>query len=129
MDGNSFCILIAEDHEDNRIALKMMLQLSGYQVLEAADGNEAIDVADRDKPDLILMDISLPAIDGIKATRELRNRAQKIPIIIVSAYDHEEARDDALRAGVTDYLCKPIDFDELRQLIEQHLVKSSQSHL
>ncbi|MCI0666100.1 MAG: response regulator [Acidobacteria bacterium] len=129
MDGNPFCILIAEDHEDNRVALKMMLQLSGYQVLEAADGSEAIEVADRNKPDLILMDISLPAIDGIKATRELRNRAQKMPIIIVSAYDNEEARDDALHAGGTDYLSKPINFDELKLLIERYLVKSNPSHL
>ena len=128
MNGNPYCILIAEDHEDNRVALKMMLQLSGYQVLEAADGNEAIDVADRNKPDLILMDISLPAIDGLKVTRELRNRAQNMPIIIVSAYDNEEARDDAFLAGGTDYVSKPINFDDLKTKIEHYLIKSSQSH-
>ena len=129
MDGNPYCILIAEDHEDNRIALKMMLQLSGYQVLEATDGSEAIEVADRNKPDLILMDISLPTIDGIKVTKELRNRPKNMPIIIVSAYDSEETRRDALLAGGTDYVCKPINFDELRLLIEQYLVNSNPSHL
>jgi CheY-like chemotaxis protein len=129
MSGNPFCILIAEDHEDNRVALKMMLQLSGYQVWEAADGSEAIEVASKVNPDLILMDISLPTIDGLKATQELRNRAQKMPIIIVSAYDNEEARDNALLAGGTDYVSKPINFDDLKTLIERYLVKSSQSHL
>jgi CheY-like chemotaxis protein len=129
MNEYPYRILVAEDHEDNRVALKLMLQLSGYQVLEAADGNEAIEIAGRNKPDLILMDISLPLIDGLKATRELRDQAQKMPIIIVSAYDNEEARENALRAGGTDYVSKPIHFDDLKTLIEHYLIKATQSPL
>lgn len=123
MTGRPYRILIAEDSEDNRIPLKLMLKLAGFEPLEAVDGREAVDVALREKPDLILMDISLPIIDGLTATREIRadeGRTQT-PIIIVSAYDSQETRDQAFTAGGTDYISKPIEFDDLKQMIEKHL--------
>lgn len=123
MTARTYRILIAEDFDDNRIPLKLMLKHAGFEPLEAVDGREAVDVSIREQPDLILMDISLPIIDGLQATRELRgNEAfSQIPIIIVSAYDSEETRNEAFSAGGTDYLTKPIEFDELKKMIEMHL--------
>jgi CheY-like chemotaxis protein len=125
MPGETYRILIAEDFDDNRVALKLMLELSGFETLEACDGREAIEIARRDKPDLILMDITLPLIDGLQATRELRANAElnHIPIIIVSAHDNPDTREEARAAGGADYLSKPIEFDELKQLIRKYLGK------
>jgi CheY-like chemotaxis protein len=116
-------ILIAEDFEDNRIALKLMLKLAGFEPLEACDGQQAIDITEREKPDLILMDISLPTVDGLQATRAIRLQSefQFLPIIIVSAHDSDQSRNDAKAAGGSSYVTKPIEFEELRKVIEGHL--------
>ena len=110
-------ILIAEDVEENRHALKLLLKLSGYASLEAADGRAAVEIALREKPELVLMDLSLPELDGFGAVRELRAAGAKVPIIIVSAYDDPETRARAQAAGANDYVTKPLDFDQLRQRI------------
>src|SRR6185436_17093084 len=119
-------ILIAEDDDDNRIALKLMLKLSKYDVIEACDGQEAIDRIRRDKPDLVLMDISLPVINGLEATRQIRNDAecQNLPIIIISGYENQETLDRVKVCGGTDYISKPIEFDDLKRMIERHLAGS-----
>lgn len=116
-------ILIAEDSYDNRTALKLMLKLHGYQILEAEDGEQAIIRSRECHPDLILMDITLPGIDGIAATGKLREDPEcaLIPIIIVSAHDLDSIRDEAAQAGASDYVSKPIDFDKLKLLIEKYL--------
>ncbi|MGH9841188.1 MAG: response regulator [Blastocatellia bacterium] len=118
-------ILIAEDFEDNRIALKLMLKLAGYDPLEAEDGEQAIEITERERPDLVLMDISLPAMDGLQATRAIRAnpRFQHLPIIIVSAYDNEQAREEAHASGGTGYITKPIEFEDLKRVIEAHLAR------
>lgn len=123
MTRKSYRILIAEDFEENRIALKLMLKLAGFEALEACDGEQAIETVRCEKPDLVLMDISLPIIDGLQATRELRADAEckHLPIIIVSAYDSQETRDEAHAAGGTDYISKPIEFDELKEMLEKYL--------
>lgn len=108
-------ILIAEDIEENRHALKLLLKLAGYDSLEAADGREAVAVALREQPALVLMDLSLPELDGLDAVRELRAANAKMPIIIVSAYDDPETRARAHVAGANDYVTKPLDFDQLKQ--------------
>jgi DNA-binding response OmpR family regulator len=110
-------ILIAEDLEENRHALKLLLKLAGYDSLEAADGRAAVDVALREQPALVLMDLSLPELDGLDAVRELRAAGAKMPIIIVSAYDDPETRARAHVAGANDYVAKPLDFDLLKQRI------------
>lgn len=112
-------ILIAEDFDDNRTALKLMLNLAGFDVLEAVDGRQAVEAVWRDRPDLVLMDITLPVIDGLQATREIRSHAefQHLPIIIVSAHDNEEMRQQAVAAGGTAYISKPIEFEELKKMI------------
>jgi CheY-like chemotaxis protein len=123
MVGRSYRILIAEDFEENRTALKLMLKLAGFEVLEASDGQEALNLTLRHRPDLVLMDISLPEIDGLQATRQLRcnEEFKQLPIIIISGYDNPETRDEVSSAGGTDFMSKPIEFDELKKLIEMHL--------
>jgi CheY-like chemotaxis protein len=116
-------ILIAEDFEENRIALKLLLTHSGFDVIEAETGRQAVEAVQREKPDLILMDVTLPEIDGLQATREIRDQDEfrQIPIIIVSAHDNEEIRREATEAGGTDYISKPIEIEDLKKLIENCL--------
>jgi CheY-like chemotaxis protein len=113
-------ILIAEDFEENRIALKLILKHSGFDVIEAEDGRQAVEAVRREKPDLILMDLTLPEIDGLQATREIRDMEEfrRTPIIIVSAHDNEEIRRQAAEAGGSEYISKPIEIEELKKLID-----------
>ncbi|MEK7829524.1 MAG: response regulator [Acidobacteriota bacterium] len=116
-------ILIAEDDDDSRIALKLMLKLSKFDVIEARDGREAVNKIGSDKPDLVLMDLSLPVIDGLQATQEIRSQPefQNLPIIFVTGYDNRETIDRIRAGGGTDYICKPIEFDDLKKMIETYL--------
>lgn len=101
-------ILIAEDHPESRDALVSLLRAVGYRVLPAVDGREAVDLALRSKPDLILMDLMMPEVDGLAATRSLRGNSEfpAIPIVALTALD--DARDKAISAGCDDYVSKPI---------------------
>ena len=111
-------ILIAEDNDENRQALRLLLKLTGYECLEAADGRTAVELALRERPALVLMDLSLPELDGLQAVRELRAAGVGIPVIIVSAYDDPETKQQARAAGANDYVTKPLDFEKLKQRIE-----------
>ncbi|HQR33648.1 MAG TPA: response regulator [Blastocatellia bacterium] len=116
-------ILIAEDDDEQRTALKLILKLSKFAVIEARDGHEAIESVRREHPDLVLMDLSLPVVDGLEATRELRHDAafQHLPIIFVTGYDQQETIDNIKACGGTDFISKPIEFDELKKMIDKHL--------
>ncbi len=116
-------ILLVEDTDDNRFMMSRLLELSGYSVIEAVNGQEAIQIAEEQRPQLILMDLSLPLIDGLAATREIRNLPElsKVPIIVVSAHDTAEFHNEALAAGCDAYITKPIDFAELETLISRIL--------
>jgi CheY-like chemotaxis protein len=118
-------ILVAEDDEDNRFTLKLLLEMRGYRVLAAANGHEAISIAEREHPDLILMDLRMPLLNGLAATRQLRQHADarlcKTPILALSAYDPAQHRAVAIAAGCNDYVTKPIDYDRLEKLIETFL--------
>lgn len=118
-------ILVAEDHFDSRHALRTLLEAVGYRALEARNGREAIEQAVAEHPDLILMDIMMPRLDGFEATRHLRNddRTQSVPIIAVTAM--EGARDRALEAGADDVVPKPIDTRLLLDRISELLVQTS----
>ncbi len=98
--------------------------MSGYRVVEAVNGQEAIEVAARERPDLILMDLSLPLLDGLAATRRIREQPdlRAVPIVAVSAHDTADFHADALAAGCNEYVTKPIDFDQLESLLSS-LVK------
>jgi two-component system, cell cycle response regulator DivK len=107
--GPGATILIAEDHLDSRDAMRALLEAFGYVVLEAVNGRQAVDVALDKHPDLILMDIMMPELDGFEATRELRrhNATCGTPIIAVTAM--EGAQHLALQAGANDFVRKPVD--------------------
>jgi len=123
MNSRSNRILLVEDFEDSRFSLSKLLQLEGYVVLEATDGAEGIEMAAREKPDLILMDLSLPVVDGLTATRTIRDTSglEGIPIIALSGHDATELGGDAKSAGITDYVTKPIDFDMLLGMLLRYL--------
>jgi len=112
-----------EDTEDNRFMMRRLLELSGYKVVEAWNGEEAVRVAREERPKLILMDLSLPIIDGLAATRRIRALPgmRAVPIVAVSAHDTADFHAEALAAGCDSYITKPIDFGELELLIERLL--------
>jgi len=116
-------VLLVEDTEDNRFMMRRLLEMSGYNVIEARNGEEAVRVADANRPQLILMDLSLPLIDGLAATRLIRRLpgSKQTPIIAVSAHDTADFHSEALAAGCDGYVTKPIDFNELEELITQLL--------
>ena len=118
-------VLLVEDTEDNRFMMRRLLEMTGYRVVEAMNGEEAVKLAERETPQLILMDLSLPVIDGLAATRLIRKLPQlaSTPIIAVSAHDTSDFQSEAIKAGCNSYVTKPIDFGELENLIGQ-LVKS-----
>jgi CheY-like chemotaxis protein len=118
-------ILVAEDNEDNRFIMKMLLEMRGYRVVTAANGLEALVNAEREHPDLILMDLRMPLLNGLATTRQLRQHAdarlRQLPVIALSAYDPTQHRAVAIAAGCNDYVTKPIDYDGLEKLIETFL--------
>ncbi len=120
-------ILIVEDNELNLEMLSRRLQHKGYEVITAVDGQQGIDLAQTATPDLILMDMSLPLIDGWEATRRLKADAKtrSIPVIALTAHAMLGDREKALEAGCNDYETKPIDLPQLlkkmQSLLEQNL--------
>jgi CheY-like chemotaxis protein len=116
-------ILLVEDSDDSRFALVKLLQIEGYTVLEATDGAQAIEIAARERPDLILMDLSLPGIDGLTATSTIRRTAgiESVPIIALSGHDAFGLGSDAEEVGITDYATKPVDFDLLINMMSRYL--------
>jgi CheY-like chemotaxis protein len=108
-------ILIVEDNEMNRDMLSRRLQRKGYDVLIAVDGEKGVEVARANRPDLILMDMSLPVVDGWEATRRLKadDRLKHIPVIALTAHAMANDRDKALEAGCDDYDTKPIELPRL----------------
>ena len=125
-NGAAQTILVVEDFEDNRFMMRRLLEMSGYRVVEAVNGEQAVEAAERERPDLILMDLSLPKLDGLAATRRIReqNGAARVPIVAVSAHDTTDFHADALAAGCDEYVTKPIDFDQLEELLTRLLGKS-----
>jgi CheY-like chemotaxis protein len=116
-------VLIVEDYEDTREFMKFLLETYGYQVIEATDGIEAIDRVKQQHPDLVLMDISLPVVDGLTATRAIREfdkGTKKLPIIAVTAFGKYHYQ-KAIDAGCNDLIDKPIDFDVLEPILNQYL--------
>jgi two-component system, cell cycle response regulator DivK len=115
-------ILIAEDNLDNSEMLSRRLRKRGFDVLLAFDGAEAVSVAERQLPDAILMDVSMPVMSGLEATRALReiDATRHIPIIALTAHAMSSDRQACIEAGCTSFATKPIDFLALIDLIERH---------
>ena len=112
-------ILLVEDDEDSRLAMRLGLEEHGYRVLEASEGEEAVRLAPVERPDVILMDLGLPVLDGLSATRLIRDNPEMANTLIVAVTAHQETdyRAKALAAGCNAYVTKPIDFDWLNDLI------------
>ena len=121
MEGHR--ILVVEDNPDNMILISDILVSLKYQILQAVDGEQGIKVAATELPDLILMDLSLPRLDGWTATQQLKANPelQHIPIIALTAHALIGDRERALAAGCDDYLSKPINFRALANKLEAHL--------
>ena len=119
-------ILLVEDNEMNRDMLSRRLKRRGYEVLIAVDGAEGVSMTTSENPDLILMDMSLPVMDGWEATRTLKAnpQTQKIPIIALTAHAMSGDREKALQAGCDDYDTKPIDLSRLLDKIKTFLTES-----
>jgi two-component system alkaline phosphatase synthesis response regulator PhoP len=123
-------ILLVEDFDDTRLMMKMWLVRNGYRVIEAETGEEAITLAQSERPDLIIMDVMMPGMNGLDATQRIRqDRAlRRTPIVAVSAYGAEEYRSLALDAGCNEYVSTPFEPQTLADLIKDLLQDESSAH-
>jgi len=116
---DTWTVLVAEDNEDVRMMMRTLLEMKGYAVLEAGDGQETVALALEARPDLILMDLQLPRLNGYAVARSIRQNELlcHVPILIVSGHDPARQRNLALAAGCNGYVQKPVDFDRLEELM------------
>lgn len=119
-DSRDPTVLIVEDSEDARYFMRLALEDLGYLIIEAEDGAKAVTVAQQERPDVILMDLSLPIMDGIAATQKIRasDGLHGVPVIAVTAHQETDFRTGAKAAGFDAYVTKPIDVDFLSELIK-----------
>ena len=118
-------VLLVEDVEDTRLFMRLVLEEHGFIVLEAGDGRTAVDMAVKESPDVILMDLSLPTMDGFSAAKLIRKKSgklQTVPIIAVTAHHESDFRTGAQASGFDAYVTKPIDIDWLKELINGLLI-------
>lgn len=122
-------ILLVEDFDDTRLMMKLWLVKNGYRVLEAETGEEAISVAQRELPDLIIMDVMMPGMNGLDATQRIREyqALRRTPIVAVSAYGADEYRSIAIEAGCNDYVSTPFEPSALAELIKGLIAKRESS--
>ena len=118
-----FLILVVDDSADNVAVISLDLQQQGYRVVTASDGEDAVAVATQMLPNLILMDINLPSLDGLGATRRIRetDALREVPIVAITAFGTDGFQRAAYDAGLSGYLTKPIDFDRMHLLIARLL--------
>jgi len=123
-DSRDQTILIVEDSDDARYFMRLALEDLGYLIIEAEDGAKGVQLAQQERPDIILMDLSLPVMDGIAATEKIRacDGLSKVPIVAVTAHQETDFREGAKAAGFDAYVTKPIDIDFLGELIKGLLI-------
>ena len=119
-DNKNPLVLIVEDHADTREMLKILLNMIGCRVIEAEDGEQAISVAEKGHPDMILVDLRMPLLDGLTVTRLIRSNPvlNEVPIVLITGMDTPQVHREARSAGCNDCLSKPLDFERLQELIE-----------
>lgn len=119
----SFLVLVVDDSVDNVVVLSLDLQNEGYRVVTASNGEEAVSVASLTHPNIILMDISMPQLDGLAATRRIRENQtlRDVPVIAITAFSTEGFRRAAYDVGIQGYLVKPIDLQRMHELIRRLL--------
>lgn len=116
-------ILVVDDFDDTRLLLKTWLEKKGFNIVEAENGNQAVRLAQQVRPDLIIMDMEMPELDGLAATRKIRSikELDGIPVLAVSAYGAQQFRAEALAAGCSEYVSTPFEPDNLEQVINSFL--------
>ena len=126
-----FLILVVDDSADNVAVISLDLQQQGYRVVTASDGEDAVAIATQMLPNLILMDINLPTLDGLGATRRIRetDELRDVPIVAITAFGTEGFQRAAYDAGISGYLTKPLDFDRMHLLIARLLSPSASGSL
>lgn len=117
-------LLLVEDFDDTRLFMRLELEEQGFIVFEAENGRVAVETATREKPDVILMDLTLPLMDGFEATKLIRQNEQlkNVPVIAVTAHQEDDFRSDAKASGFDAYVTKPIDVNWLKELIAKLLM-------
>ncbi len=110
-------VLVVDDFDDTRLLLRTWFERRGFRVVEAENGMEAIDLAEEESPDLIIMDVQMPHLDGLAATRRIRMQLRSVPIIVVSAYGADQFRDLALAAGCNEYVSTPFEPSTLEGIV------------
>jgi CheY-like chemotaxis protein len=115
-------VLVVEDNDETSFLLRTVLRRKGYSVIEAWDGKQAIEVAEGEELDLILLDLQLPRLNGLGVIHRLRQNAklENVPIVIITGQDPEKYRSTAIAEGCDDFLSKPIDFDRLDALLDYY---------
>lgn len=121
MEGKT--ILLADDEEDVKVVVRLFLESKGYTILTAFDGLDAVDQAQKNKPDLILLDVMMPVMNGYEVAAKLREdeATKDIPIVMLSAASHQEAVKKGLESGAKDYLIKPFEPKKLEETIRKYL--------
>ena len=123
-DARDLKLLLVEDFEDTRLVLRLQLEEQGFIVFEAENGQVAVETAIREKPDVILMDLTLPLMDGFAATKLIRqnNDLKNVPVIAITAHQEVDFRSDAKASGFDAYVTKPLDVNWLKDLISGLLI-------
>ena len=119
-DSNNPLVLIVEDHADTREMLRILLNMIECRVIEAEDGEQAMSVAEKGHPDVILLDLKIPLLDGLTVTRLIRSHPvlNEVPIVLITGMAKPQLHREALSAGCNDCLIKPLDFERLQELIK-----------
>jgi len=121
-------ILIVDDDDDSRLMLKLLLEMWKYRVVEAKDGVEAINIVEISCPDLILMDVRMPNLDGFEVTRQIRDSAkiESVPVVFLSGCAEALYKQKASAAGGNEYLVKPLDFEALEHTLGKYISRSQE---
>lgn len=109
--------MVVEDSEDIRSMMRILLEMEGFSVIEAADGLRAVELAINERPALIMMDLTLPLLDGLSATARIREQLRDVPIVAISGHATPDYLMAAINAGCTDYLLKPLNFKRLDEIL------------
>ncbi|MFL6209514.1 MAG: response regulator [Pyrinomonadaceae bacterium] len=117
-------VLVVDDFDDARLTLRHMLERRDYRVLEATNGQEALELVRQKCPDLILLDLNMPKMDGLEAAKQIRacrDLCATVPIVALTAYDTYGMKEAAIESGCDDYLTRPIDFEQLDRVLQKYL--------
>jgi two-component system alkaline phosphatase synthesis response regulator PhoP len=116
-------ILIADDEEDVKVVVQLFLESKGYEIVTAFDGLDALDKTRQEKPDLILLDIMMPIMDGFEVCKKIKADpvTAEIPVVMLSASSHSESKARGLEAGAVEYIIKPFEPDQLEETLRRHL--------